>query len=106
MTDSQPPTAQVALAKPFLHKIEQRLWELGLVLPIWQETLLEARGTRISNPTASCWVRPRWDSSTTSPNGQSPPPNKRKQPNNAHNIRVDGNRGRGSAAYPRHPCPS
>ena len=76
VTDSQPPTAQVALAKPFLHKIEQRLWELGLVLPIWQETLLEARGTRISNP------------------------------NNAHNIRVDGNRGRGSAAYPRHPCPS
>lgn len=51
VTDSQPPTAQVALAKPFLHKIEQRLWELGLVLPIWQETLLEARGTRISNPT-------------------------------------------------------
>ena len=50
-TDPQPPAAQVALAKPFLHKIEQRLWELGLILPIWQETLLEARGARISNPT-------------------------------------------------------
>lgn len=51
VTDPEPPSAQVALAKPYLHRIEKRLWELGFILPIWQETLLEARGARISNPT-------------------------------------------------------
>ena len=48
--DPLSPQQQIVVALPFLQKIEQRLGELGLVLPIWQETLLEAYSSRISNP--------------------------------------------------------
>lgn len=41
---------QMQLARPYLESIENLLWSLGVVLPLWQETLLEARSNSIVNP--------------------------------------------------------
>ncbi|HHY07222.1 MAG TPA: hypothetical protein GX530_01560 [Corynebacteriales bacterium] len=41
---------QMQVARPYLQEIENMLWSLGVVLPLWQETLLEARSNSIVNP--------------------------------------------------------